>query len=310
MTTAKNKLTKLLYLFEKVILLVFVFMMLLISKSIGEYVRDGIKLCFNVIIGSVFPFFIFSDLVLSKLQRGRNKLLNSLFKKLFHINGAAFFTFICGTLCGFPLGARLADDMYNDGLISEDEFVRLVAISTCSSPSFVISGIGAAMRGSIKDGIIIYLSSLGATITVSLLFAKGKKATVIRTDTELRKFDLTNTIKKATTSTLNVCGFVIAFSVICGLINSIPVFDGLKLFILPFLEISNAAKIFSETASLSYTASMMMTSFSVTLTGVCAMLQVKSFITNKNFPMKSFFLMKLFAVTISAIITLLTVIIF
>jgi hypothetical protein len=134
-------------------------------------------LSFNVIIGSVFPFIILTDIALFSIQNADNRLLENLFERGFKINGKAFHVLLCGILCGFPLGAGLADKLYNNNDISKTEFKRLVLLSTGSSPCFVISGIGAAMRGNIKEGLILYLSSLLATIIVSLITARNSSPT-------------------------------------------------------------------------------------------------------------------------------------
>ena len=302
MTFAKNKLKKVFHSAEGFAVVIAILLLLIISKNVAYHVREGILLCFNVIIGSVFPFVIITDLAVSKLTLDRIDLLKRSFEHTFKISGAALSAFICGTLCGFPLGARLADKLYSEGAISKDEFERLIGISTNSGPAFVISGIGVAMRGNLKDGIFLYSISLASSILTGIIFSHGQKYSVGSYKMQNSCFNFTESVKNATLTTLSVCGFVTVFSVITGIFNALPISEGLKLITLPFLELSNAATVFSKTKLLTDNASFIITAFAISFTGFCAHLQVKSFISSKEISMKRYYLMKLLSASFSAII--------
>ena len=279
----------------------------LISDDISRYARGGLLLCYNVIIGSVFPFMILTDLIQSEFKVTSNNKLAKLFVKAFKINSNAFSAFVCGCLCGFPIGVKAADDLYRVGAIKNDEYERLIGFSNNAGPAFVISGIGVAMRGSLKDGIILYLSMLLSSITVGILFSlrctPSKSIALIDT----QKFDFTRSVKNATASTLNVCGFVTVFSVLCGFLGDVLKNSELRYLIYPFLEISNASKILSSTTDLTRNASLSLTSFAVSFSGISVHAQAKSFITNKDISMKRYYLMKLLSGVLSSVISLMLI---
>ena len=80
----------------------------LLSPYMTLSARDGITLCLNTVIPSVFPFMILSDILLKCADFESITPIKSLFEKLFKINGSAISAFIGGALCGFPIGAKLS----------------------------------------------------------------------------------------------------------------------------------------------------------------------------------------------------------
>lgn len=303
MTAIDIKIKKLFFPFGKLVLIIL--LIIFFSQDVGHFVREGITLCFSVIVGSVFPFMIITDLAKPLFQNNGKSLFKSAFEKILKVNKAAFNAYAFSLLCGFPLGAKMCDELYAEGIITKDEFERFIGFSSTSSPAFVISGIGAAMRESVKDGIALYIISILSSITVGALFANGHTFSNKKIENKKEKFDLITSVRQSTAQTINVCGFVILFSVITGLILSskLPIY--LKFIITPFLEISNAAKLLSSSNEINLSLSFVLTAFAVSFTGFSAHLQVKSFISDKSISMKRYYIMKLMIGLLSMIIAFL-----
>ncbi len=305
MTAIDIMIKKLFFSAEKICFIILFILAILLSKEVGYFVREGVMLCFTVIVGSVFPFMIITDYAKNLFQNSGDNFLKSAFEKTFKINKVGFNAYICALLCGFPLGAKLADELYSEGIITKDEFERFIGFSSTSSPAFVISGIGAAMRASIKDGIVLFIISLISSITVGAIFSRGRSYSNKTIPKKTEKFDLTSSVTQSISATVNVCGFVILFSVISGFIVSAKIPSLLKYLITPFIEISNAAKLLSSTRQINSSLSFALTAFAVSFTGLSAHLQVKSFISDKSISMKRYYIMKLLMGTLSLIIALL-----
>ena len=111
--------------FTALIFLVAIFL----SDEIAEHVRRGLLISVNVIIPSVLPFLLLGDFCVRFIRFESAEILRRIFEKLFHINGAALPVFVCGILCGFPVGARLAVTMHENGKISRCECERLIAFA-------------------------------------------------------------------------------------------------------------------------------------------------------------------------------------
>ena len=74
-----------------------------------EAARDGLSLCANVIVPSLFPFFALAALVVELgLSRYLGKLLEGVMAPLFRVNGACASALALGFVGGYPVGARTA----------------------------------------------------------------------------------------------------------------------------------------------------------------------------------------------------------
>lgn len=304
MNTAKNKnISKRVYFIPQIlIILLSFFISFNLSPLISDYVFLGLKLCAVSIIGSVFPFLILTDLIVSFSHFERIKPLRLLFEKLFKINGYALSAFLSGVLCGFPIGVKVSSDLYCRGTVSKDEFERLICFSNNTGPAFIISGIGVSMLGNLKTGVVLYFSMLISAILVGVLTGIGKEKSNLDIYPENPDFDFVSSIKNASLNTLNICAFITFFSVISGICAFLIKNTAVYLFLLPFIEIGNASKALSENTLFSPVLTLMLISFAVSFSGISVHAQAKAFIP-KELRMVKYFLCKLLQGTFSAIIT-------
>ncbi len=283
----------------------------LFSPLISEGVKTGLSFCFSVILPSAFPFMILSDVLIFFMHFEKIKVLRRLFSRLFKINGCAISVFLTGIISGFPIGAKLARELYISGKITKNECERLIAISNNASPAFVISGIGFGLLGSLKAGIFLYLISIISSITSGIIFSlfeKRESETQAEYDFK-HSFSFVNSIKSATKASLTICGFICFFSVIIDLLARIIKNNWAMAFISAVLEIGNAAK-FITSLKFPNTVTLPLLSFAISFSGFSVHLQSKSFLSDTDVSMKKYYIMKLFGGFISAILSFVFVFIF
>lgn len=281
----------------------------LFAPYILIYVNEGLRLCFNVIIGSVFPFMIITDIIMATTHFERIDLLRKVFEHLFKINGYAISAFIIGIVCGFPLGVKVSIDLYRCGCISKDECERLIGFCNNTGPAFIISGIGVGMRGSICDGVILYFSMIFSAIICGLISGRNKKISCQNTNKANLSFEFSTSVKAAALNTLYICAFIVFFSIVCGFLDSIIKNELMYSAIIPFIEISNSAKILSQCKFFTRNIQMILTSFAISFSGISVHMQAKSFIIGTDISMITYYKTKLLQGVISALITSLLVII-
>ena len=299
---AKNTLY---YLLTSISIILFVFSLSIgFSTEITIFVRNGLKLCFGSIIGAVFPFLILTDILTSISSFEKIKTLRVLFEKIFNINGYAISAYIIGLLCGFPVGVKVSDDLYRMSIISKDEYERLIGFSNNTGPAFVICGVGYSMRSSLRDGIILYFAMVFSSIIAGAIFGIFKKKSNTNTPGTPAEFNLVSSVKAAAMNTLNICAFITLFSLICGFLEIFLGSNYIFAIILSFLEVGNAAKTFSTCTFLTKKASLALTSFAISFSGISVYLQAKSFITAKNINTSRYLSIKLIQGIISSLICL------
>lgn len=210
--------------------------LLLFPEESMEAARDGLRLCGNVIVPSLFPFFVLSTLLVDLgLANYFGKALERIMQPLFHVNGACSSALALGFVGGYPVGARTALSLYEKGLCSKVEAERMLAFCNNSGPAFILGVVGAGVFSSSRIGILLYLAHAAASICVGFLFrfyksgkgSKSIKAPLPQFQAPRLSTAFTSAVSSAFTSTLNICAFVLFFSVLIRLLFLSGVLPGL-----------------------------------------------------------------------------------
>ena len=143
--------------------------------------KDGLTLCYNVIIPSLFPFFVLSSLVVELGLAGYvGRALERVMRPLFNVSGACASAFALGFIGGYPVGAKTAISLYEKGMCSRTEAERLLSFCNNSGPAFILGVVGAGVFGSSKVGLLLYLAHAAASVCVGILFRFYKAGSVKR----------------------------------------------------------------------------------------------------------------------------------
>lgn len=185
-------------------------------------VREGLNLCGNVILPSLFPFFVLSALIVELgLSQYLGKLLEPVMRPLFHLNGSCACALAMGFIGGYPVGARTAINLYQNGQCTKTEAERLLAFCNNSGPAFILGVVGAGVFGSSQVGLILYFTHVCASLLVGLIFRFYKSPEPPSRKTGTWSFHaapfapaFTHSVTGALTSTLNICAFILFFTVV------------------------------------------------------------------------------------------------
>ena len=204
--------------------------LLLDPQASMEAARTGLKLCGNVIIPSLFPFFVLSTLVVELGLAGYlGRLLEGVMHPLFHVSGACASAFALGFIGGYPVGAKTAISLYQNGMCTRTEAQRLLAFCNNSGPAFILGVVGAGVFASSRVGVLLCLAHALASVCVGVLFRfygreeEGRRGPGrMPPRFQARRFTpaFTGAVKNAFLSTLNICAFVIFFTVVLQMLVS------------------------------------------------------------------------------------------
>ena len=100
------------------------------SGEMSEYILDGMDLAVRSVIPSSFPFMIISDFYICYGSPEQLGILGNLLCKLIGIEPYMLGAFICGNIGGFPIGAKMAADLYSDINTDKNELERLIPLSS------------------------------------------------------------------------------------------------------------------------------------------------------------------------------------
>ena len=193
-----------------------------------EAMKDGLRLCGNVIIPSLFPFFVLSSLVVELgLSRWLGRMMEPVMAPLFRVGGACATALALGIVGGYPVGARTAISLYRNGQCSRTEAERMLAFCSNCGPAFIFGVVGAGIFGSGAAGLLLYACHLAASLCIGVGFRFYKPSEGPRAGTSSdRSFQavsfpvaFTSSVTGALTSTLNICAFIPFFTVVLRLLT-------------------------------------------------------------------------------------------
>ena len=279
---------------------------LVLSNEISRYVMNGLSLSVKIIIPSVFPFLLITDLFIANIRLDNIGPLRRIFEVLFRISGNAVSAFICGLLCGFPIGAKMSLDLYKNGIISKCECERLMSFSNNASPAYVIFVVGVALRKSIIEGLLFYFIMLASAFLTGSIIGINKKQSNNKKIILGQKYSFTASVKQSTEVCINICGFITTFAIVCGLVKKIIRSDILCALIISFFEIGNACTFLSELCSFNNFLSFVITSFSISFSGISVISQTICIAgTQADISIRNHIKYKLLQGTLAAVISML-----
>lgn len=196
--------------------------LMLYPQPAMEAARSGLRLCYNVIIPSLFPFFVLSSLVVELGLAGYlGRLLEGLMRPLFRVGGACASAVALGFIGGYPVGAKTAIGLYESGQCTRTEAERLLAFCNNSNPVFLISVLGAGVFGSVRTGVWLWLIHVLSALLTGLVFRGSGNAAVRRPVARPAPFQavrfvpaLVGAVRSALSGMLSVCAFVVFFYVL------------------------------------------------------------------------------------------------
>lgn len=300
--------------------------LMLYPQESMEAVRAGLELCFNVIIPSLFPFFVLSSLVVELGLAGYlGRALEPVMRPLFNVSGACASAFALGFIGGYPVGAKTAISLYQDGMCTRTEAERLLAFCNNSGPAFILGVVGTGVFSNSRVGMLLYLAHAAASVCIGLLFRfyrrGGEKREEVRPTPkfEARRFTaaFTDSIKGSFLSTLNICAFVVFFTVVIKLLclsGLLPaVAKGLGVLLAPWgfsaqwaerlltgaLELSSG--VWSLTGEGALAGRVSMAAFMLGWAGISVHCQVLSFIGGSGLSVKTYLIGKFLHGSLSAL---------
>lgn len=213
-------------------------LLVIYSPLAAQGAREGLLICAQVIIPTLFPFFVLSGAftllarrraALRAPQPGRSRLMERLFRQ----PSAAFGALLIGILGGYPMGARAAAQLHESGLLSRRQAQCLQLYCVNAGPAYLVGVVGSALLNSRRAGMIAFasLSLASLLLGIATRFLIHEPSPDISTSAPASAPQgfafqapaapqalMINAIE----ATLHVCAWVVLFSCLCALLRLLP----------------------------------------------------------------------------------------
>ena len=287
--------------FLKYYLLIYIALVILLNpESALLYSKNALLMIEEILIPSLFPFFVCSGLLIySGLAESLSSQISFIMKPLFNINGSGATAVVLGLLSGYPLGAQTAIKLYKNGLVSKTECERLMAFSNNSGPLFIMGTVGLSIFKSQRAGVILYICHILSALTVGIIFKfykreesaaflKEKNPAEQKSLGEIYKFAMSDSIK----SIALVSGTVLFFSVILNITADLLPIGIFSDFLVLLGEVTSGIKRVSA-SQLDFTRKLLLSALSVGFAGISVHLQVIGIAFGNGISLKPYLMGKL-----------------
>lgn len=270
-------------------------------------VKSALTVCAQTVIPALFPFFVISSFMVNTgFVGGMGKLAAPAAKCLFKISGSGAVVFVMGILCGYPTGAKMVSELYENRQISKNEAVRLLPFCNNSGPLFVIGAVGTGMLGSVELGVALYAVHVLSAVLTGIFMSFFSKRSIEYHNTVFISVNpgkaFSDAVCRAVQTMLNVCGFVVFFAVVRQFLSQL-IFKMLGTGVLG-LALSGMAEVTLGAADicscgLKLPTTMILLSGVLGFGGICVLLQVYGIVSHTGLGMKTYVLGKLFQMILS-----------
>ena len=204
------------------------------SKAVSAAMTQALALCVQVLLPSLFPFFVLSSMFISTgvIQRLSTRLEKP-FQWLFGLPGSFGAALLLGAAGGYPVGAKTIATLYQQGQCSKRDAEKALRFCNNAGPAFLISAVGASLLQDPHAGLKLYAVHVLSALIIGFIYRKNTDhvkyhcitADHMRSTATISLF--LRAVTDAFSSFLNVSAFVLIFSVISTMLQQLPLIDSL-----------------------------------------------------------------------------------
>lgn len=235
-----------------------------------SFAREGVQLCLQTLIPSLFPFFVCSILLTGSLSGISAPVLHPL-ETFCRIPEGSAALLLVGFLGGYPVGAQNIGLAYERGQLSKEDARRMLGFCNNAGPAFLFGMVGSFFDNPLMPWLLWAIHIVSALIVARIL--PGRCAS-FRRENRIKPLSLTEAVDKSIRVMASVCGWVVLFRIIIGFLDSRLPFlfpYSVRILLKGALELSNGCIFLGEIpcTGLRFTAAAVMLGFG----GLCVAMQ-------------------------------------
>lgn len=187
-----------------------VLLLILDSRTALIGAQTGIELCIYSVIPSIFPFIVLTGVLTPAICGRKHPILRPI-SKILGIPTGSEGLFLTGILGGYPTGALAVHQAWQDGQLSKNDALRMLAFCSNAGPAFLFGILGSKFPETWMLWLLWGIHILSAVLVGILLPGKSNEPhsiSAVHTPT------LTDSVKRSVVSMGYICGWIVLFRVI------------------------------------------------------------------------------------------------
>lgn len=196
------------------------------SEIIVTTVRSSLSTCLVTVIPSFYLFTVICMFAVKSEIFEEAKRVNLLLSKIIGVPYCAVSIIILSFFCGYPIGAKLLNEQYKKGNLSQKAAASLLPVCTNPSPAFAVSVVGKCVFNNANIGIIIYVASIISALIFTLTVKKDDTAPLYRESNKQIRYcaSFFDAIKETNYAVLYICSWIIIANCTAAICAFLPTY--------------------------------------------------------------------------------------
>ncbi len=202
-------------------------LLLRMPEAASEGAQQGLALCAGVVIPSLLPFLILSGLAAALGLPAFLARVCAPALKALGIPPACAAPLLLGLTGGYPVGAAALGELVRAGALTPEEGARALPYCNNTGPGFLVGFVGGAVFGSVPAGLMLWLCHALAALTLAVCGGRRRAKDAPAWDAAPGgglAAALPESVQRAARTMLDICAYVVFFSVLTALLRASGVF--------------------------------------------------------------------------------------
>ncbi len=265
---------------------------------------NGVFLCIQVLIPSLFPFMVLSSFIVhSGIASKLPNVVEKFTKCIFGLPKESFAVILLSMTGGYPVGAKGINSLYKENKITMAEAEQMSMFCVAAGPGFLVTYLGCSMLRSPQTGYILLISQTLSFLLLGIISKytvkdKHRKTLNTAVKTELyEESSIVTSVNEAIRSCGYMCALVVLFGAICEIFLCMTEGTPQLKWITAVIEITNGIKILSAEYSVLLMSAM------CGFGGLCVHFQVFALLGNIKISKAKFFIFRIFQTLLNTLFT-------